>query len=78
VKVSGNSVPRICKPKRDEIIGNWRKLNDDLYSSPYRIIKSRRVRWAGHAALIGEKRNVYRVSVGKPEEKRPIGRPGRR
>jgi hypothetical protein len=52
----------------------------NLYSSPsiIRIIKSRRMRWAGHAARIGENRNVYRLLVGKPEGKRPLGRPGRR
>jgi hypothetical protein len=51
-----------------------------LYSSPsiIRIIKSRRMRWAGHMALMGEKRNVYRLLVGKPEGKRPLGRPRRR
>jgi hypothetical protein len=52
----------------------------DLYSSPsiIRIIKSRRMRWAGHVARIGEKRNAYRLLVGNPEEKRPLGRPRRR
>jgi hypothetical protein len=52
----------------------------DLYSSPIkiRIIKSRRMRWAGHVARIGEKRNAYRLLVGKPEGKRPLGRPTRR
>jgi hypothetical protein len=51
----------------------------DLYSSPSitRIIKSRRIRWAGHVAGMGEKRNVYRLLVGKPEGKRPLGRPRR-
>jgi hypothetical protein len=52
----------------------------DLYSSPsvIRIMKARRMRWAGHVARIGEKRNAYRLLVGKPEEKRPLGRPRRR
>jgi hypothetical protein len=52
----------------------------DLYSSPsiIRIIKSRRMRWAGHAARVGEKRNACRLFVGKPEGKRPLGRPRRR
>jgi hypothetical protein len=52
----------------------------NLYSSPnaIRIIKSRRMRWAGHVARMGEKRNSYRILVGKPEEKRPLGRPRRR
>jgi hypothetical protein len=62
----------------------WRKLHNeelrDLYSSPsiIRIIKSRRMRWAGHVARMGEKRNAYRLLTGKPEGKRPIGRPRRR
>jgi hypothetical protein len=52
----------------------------DLYSSPsiISIIKSRRMRWAGHVARMGEKRNAYRLLVGKPEGKRPLGRPRRR
>jgi hypothetical protein len=63
--------------------GEWRKLHNeelrDLYSSPSIIrIKSRRMRWAGHIARMGEKRNAYRLLVGKPEEKRPLGRPRRR
>jgi hypothetical protein len=62
----------------------WRKLHNeelnDLYSSPniVRVIKSRRMRWAGHVARMGEERGVYRVLVGKPEGKRPLGRPRRR
>jgi hypothetical protein len=62
----------------------WRKLHNEelhnLYSSPsiIRIIKSRRMRWAGHVARMAEKRNVYRLLVGKPEGKRPLGRPRRR
>jgi hypothetical protein len=72
---------RIFVPKRDEATGGWRKLHieelRDLYSSSsiIRIIKSRRMRWAGHVARIGEKINVYRLLVGKPEGKRPLGRP---
>ena len=64
---------RIFGPKRDEVTRKWRKLNNeevsDFYSSPYivRIIKSRRIRWVGHVALMGERRGVYRVSVGEPE-----------
>jgi hypothetical protein len=64
---------RILGPKRDEVAGEWRKLHNeelrDLYSSPsiIRIIKSRRMRWAGHAARMGEKRNAYRLLVGKPD-----------
>jgi hypothetical protein len=75
---------RIFGPKRDEVMGEWRKLHNeelfDLYSSPsiIRIIKSRRMRWAGHVARMGEKRNVYRLLVGKPDGKRPLGRPRRR
>jgi hypothetical protein len=69
--------------KRDEVIGGWRKLHNEelhnLYCSPsiIRIIKSRRIRWAGHVARMGEKRNAYRILVGKPEGKRPLGRPRR-
>jgi hypothetical protein len=72
---------RIFGPKRDEVTGEWRKLHNeelrDLYSSPsiIRIIKSRTMRWAGHVARMGEKRNAYRLFVGKPEGKRPLGRP---
>jgi hypothetical protein len=70
--------------KRDEVTGEWRKLHNeelrDLYSSPTikRIIKSRRMRWAGHVARMGENKNAYRLLVGKPEGKRPLGRPRRR
>jgi hypothetical protein len=66
------------------VTGKLRKLHNeelrDLYSSPSitRIIKSRRMRWAGHVARRGEKRNAYRLLVGKPEGKRPLGRPRRR
>jgi hypothetical protein len=76
---------RIFGPKRDEVTGEWRKLHNkelhDLYSSPstvIRIIKSRRMRWAGHVARMGEKKNAYRLLVGKPERKRPLERPRRR
>jgi hypothetical protein len=70
-------------PKREED-GSWRKLHNDelhsLYSSSniVRVIKSRRMRWAGHVACMGEGRGVYRVLVGRPEGKRPLGRPKRR
>jgi hypothetical protein len=66
------------------VTGGWRKLHNEelhnLYSSPsiIRIIKSRRLRWAGHVARKREKRNVYRLLVGEPEGKRPLGRPRRR
>jgi len=79
-----NRVMRIFGPKRDEVTGEWRKLHNEelnnLYSSPniVRVIKSRRMRWAGHVAHIGEGRGVYRVLVGKPEGRRPLGRPRRR
>jgi hypothetical protein len=72
---------RIFGPKRDELIGEWRKLHNeelhDLYSSPsiIRKMKSRRMIWAGHVARIREKRNVYRLLVGKPEGRRPLGKP---
>jgi hypothetical protein len=65
------------------VTGGWRKLHNEelhnLYSSPsiIRIIKSRMMRWAGHVARMDEKRNVYRLLVGKPEGKRPLGRPRR-
>jgi hypothetical protein len=66
------------------VTGEWRKLHDEelhnLYSSPdiIRQIKSKRMRWAGHVARIGEKRKLYKVLVGKSEGKRPLGRPRRR
>jgi hypothetical protein len=75
---------RIFGPKRDEVIGEWRKLHNEelhnLYSSPHiiRQIKSRRMRWAGHVACIGEERKLYKVLVGKAEGKRPLGRPKHR
>jgi hypothetical protein len=75
---------RIFGLKRDEVMGEWRKLHNkelrDLYSSPsiIRIIKSRRMRWVGHVALMGKKRNTYKLLVGKPEGRRPLGRPRRR
>jgi hypothetical protein len=75
---------RIFGPKRDEVAGSWRKLHNEelhnLYSSPsiIRMIKSRTMRWAGHVARMGEKRNAYRLLVGKPKGNRPLGRPRRR
>jgi hypothetical protein len=75
---------RIFGPKRDGVTGGWRKLYNEelhnLYSSRsiIRIIKLRRMRLAGHVAQMGEKRNVYWLLVGKPEEKRPLGRPRHR
>ena len=75
---------RIFGPRRDEVTGERRRLHNeglnDLYSSPniVRVIKSRRMGWAGHVARMGEERGAYRVLVGKPEGKRPLGRPRRR
>jgi hypothetical protein len=69
---------KIFGPKRDEVTGEWRKLHNDelcdLYSLPsiIRIIKSRRMRWAGHVARMEEEKNRYRLFVGKPEGKRPL------
>jgi hypothetical protein len=82
LRVFENRVLRkIFGPKTDEVIGEWGKLHNeelrDLYSSPsiIRIIKSRRMKWVGHVARMGEKRNAYKLLVGKPEGKRPLGRP---
>jgi len=75
---------RIFGPRRDEVTGEWRRLHNeelnDLNSSPniVRVIKSRRMRWAGHVACMGEERGVYSVLLGKPEGRRPVGRPRRR
>ena len=75
---------RVFGPKRDEVIGEWRKLHNaelnDLFSSPniVRVIKSRRIRWAGHLTRMWERRGVYMVLVEKPAGKRPLGRPRRR
>jgi hypothetical protein len=75
---------KIFGPRRDEVIREWRKVHNedlnDLYSSSniFRVIKSRRMRWDGDVARIGECRGVYRVLVGKPKGKRPLGKPRRR
>jgi len=72
---------RILGPRRDEVTGEWRRLHNeelnDLYSSPNIVwmIKSRRMRWAGHVARMDEERGVYRVLVGKSEGRRPLRRP---
>jgi hypothetical protein len=74
----------IFVPTRDEVKGEWMKLHieelHNLYSSPdiIRQVKSRRMRWAGHVARMGEDRKVYKILLGKPEGKRPLGRPRRR
>ena len=71
-------------PKRDEVIGEWRKLHNEGLNDPYslsnivQVVKSRRLRWVGHVARMGEDRGVHRVLVGKPEGKRPLGIPRRR
>jgi hypothetical protein len=85
LRVFENRVLRIIfGPKRDEVTGEWRKSHNKelngLYSLPniLRVIKSRRLRWAGRVARMGEVRGVYRVLVGKPEGKRPLGRPRHR
>ena len=75
---------RIFGPRRDEVTGEWRRLHNEelnvLYSSPniVRVIKSRRMRWAGHVARMGEERGLYGVLMGKPKGRRPFGRPTRR
>jgi hypothetical protein len=75
---------RVFGPKRDEVTGEWRKLHNeelnDMFSLPniVRVVKSRRMRRAGHVARMGEDRGVYRMLVVKPEGKMPLGRPRRR
>ena len=82
--LNGMVLRRIFGPRRDKVTEEWRRLHNeelnDLYSSPniVRVIKSRRIRWAGHVARMGEERGAYRVLVGKPEGKRPLGRPSSR
>jgi hypothetical protein len=72
------------EPKRDEMVGGWRKLHNEklhnLYcsSSIIRMTKTKMIRWAGQVARTRAKRNAYRILVGKPEGKRPLGRPRRR
>jgi len=84
LRVFENRVLRIFGTKRDKLTSEWRKLHNeernDLYSSPniVRVIKSRRMRWVGQVERIGENRGLYRVLLGKPEGKRPLGRPSRR
>jgi hypothetical protein len=75
INVENRVLRRIFGPKKDEVTGGWRKLHNeelrDLYSSPsiIKMIKSMRMRWAGHGARMGEKWNAYRLLVGKPEGK---------
>jgi hypothetical protein len=66
---------RIFGPKRDEMTGEWRKLHNEELHSPsiIRIVKARRMRWAGHVARMGEKRNAYSLLVGNPEGRRALG-----
>jgi hypothetical protein len=85
LRVFENRVLRgIFAPKRDEVTGEWRKLHNeelhDLYCTPnnVRAIKTRRKRWAGHVARMRKGRGVCKVLVGKPEGKRPLGKPRRR
>ena len=83
-KTDNSSGSEIFGPRRDEVTGEWRRLHNeelnDLYTSPsiVRVIKWRRMRWAGHVARMGEERGAYRVLVGKAEGKRPLGRLRRR
>jgi hypothetical protein len=82
--LENRALRRIFGPQMDQVTEEWRKLHNeelrDMYSSRsvIRVIKSRRMRWAGHLQECGEKRNAYRLMVGKPEGKRPIGRPRRK
>jgi len=85
IRLSENMVLRSSfGPSRDEVMGEWRRLHNDelndLYSSPniVWVIKWRRMRWVGHVECIGEERGMYRVLLGKPEGRRPLGRPRHR
>jgi len=85
LRIFGNrALRRIFGPKKDMVRGEWRKLYNeelnDLYSLPniFRLIKLRKMRWAGQVVRLGERRGVIRILVGKPEGKRPLGRPRRR
>jgi hypothetical protein len=75
---------RIFGPKRNEVTGGWRKMHDEelhgLYSSPsiVKVIKARKMRWAGYVARMGEVRGAYNILVGRPEGRRPLGRSRRR
>jgi hypothetical protein len=82
--LENRALRRVFGPKRDEATGEWRRLHNeelnDLYSSPnnIRVIKSRRMKWAGNVARMGEKRGTYRILVRRLEERRPLGRRRRR
>jgi hypothetical protein len=83
LRVFENRVPRkYCGPKKDELTGEWRRLHNeelnDLYSSPNFIRVQIKMRWAGHVARMGEGRGAYRISVERPEGRRPLGRCSRR
>jgi hypothetical protein len=85
MRVFENRVLRgIFGPKRDDVMGEWRKLHNEELHNLYpsldiiRQIRSRQMRWAGHMAHMGEERKVYKVLVGKPEGKRPLERPRHR
>jgi hypothetical protein len=75
---------RVFRPERDEVTGEWRKLHNEELNELYsllnivRVVKSSRMRWAGHVARMGEDSGVHRVLVWRPEGKRPLGRPRRR
>jgi hypothetical protein len=74
---------RIFGPKRDEVVRGWRKLHDELHNlncwpSIIKTIKSRKMRRAGYIARMGERRSAYRILLGQPEGKRPLGKPRRR
>jgi hypothetical protein len=75
---------RMFGAKRDEVTGGWKELHNeelhDLHSSPsiIRNMKSRKIRWAGHVARLGEKKNAYRLFVGKLEGRKPLGKPRRK
>ena len=82
--LENRALRRIFGPKRDEVKGEWEKIHNeelnDLYTSTNiaRVIKSRGMRWMGHVTDMGERKGVYRVSVGKPKGKKPLGRPSSR
>jgi hypothetical protein len=84
LRVFDNRVLRnIIGPKRAEVAGSWRSLHDELHNlyisvSIIRVIKLGRIEWAGHVARMGKMISAYNISVGKPEEKRPLGRTKRR